>query len=180
MWVICNKIEAGVELFKQDKWTKLRDFILEGVTSDAACASGTKRKSKVRYFYHLAEPEDVIVQPSCAVLAVLTEAKRNRKNELVWSIVAGYEAIETIFDADRGRHVINRLCIGFNKGLASKEIRLHGLDYFFETSPRSRLPKISQRVSVRVPSDRQGGRHNNTCQNFRNIWLPFSKKSRNT
>ena len=130
MWIICNKIEAGVELFKQDKWTKLRDFILDGVTSDAACSSGTKRKSKVRYFYHLAEPEDVIVQPSCAVHAVLTEAKRNRKNELVWSIVSGYEAIGTIFDADRGRHVINRLCYGFNKGLAAKEIRLHGLDYF--------------------------------------------------
>ena len=96
MWVICNEIEAGVELFKQDKWTKLRDFILDGVSSDAACSSGAKRKSKVRYFYHIAEPEDVIVQPSCAVHAVLTEPKRNKKNELVWSLVTGYEAMGTI------------------------------------------------------------------------------------
>ena len=92
MWIICNEIEAGVELFKQDRWTKLRNFILDGVTSDAACSildgvildgvtsdaacsSGTKRKAKVRYFYHLAEPDDVIVQPSCAVHAVLTETE---------------------------------------------------------------------------------------------------------
>ena len=130
MWVIYNEIEAGVELFKQDKWTKLRDFIFDGVSSDAASSSGAKRKSKVRYFYHIAEPEDVIVQPSCAVHAVLTEPKRNRKNELVWSLVSGYEAMRTIFNAERGRHVINRLCTGFNKGLAATEIRLHGLYYF--------------------------------------------------
>ena len=130
LWFICNEIEAGVELFKQDRWTKLRDFILDGVTSDAACTSSSKRKAKIRYFYHLAEPEDVIVQPSCAVHAVLTEEKRNRKNELIWSVVSGYEAIGTVFDADRGRHVINRLCIGFQKGLAAKEIRLHGVNYF--------------------------------------------------
>ena len=126
MWIICNNIEAGVDLFKQDTFSKLRDFVLNGVSSNPPGSSGLKRKPKVHYFYHIAEPEDVIVQPSCAVHAVLTEPRYNRKGELLCSLVTGYEALGTVFVPELGRRVVNKLSTGIEKGLVIKEIQLHG------------------------------------------------------
>ena len=38
--------------------------------------------------------------------------------------------IPKYLSTERGRHVINGLSTGFEKGLAAEEIQLHGLRYF--------------------------------------------------
>ena len=70
------------------------------------------------------------MQRSCAVHAVFNEPQYNRKGELLWAIVNGYEAIGTVFDGERRRKVINRFSIGFARASIAKELKFHGLAYF--------------------------------------------------
>ena len=124
MWIITKDMRAGVELFKQSTYSELIIFMLGGVNKSVATGQvSKKRKASSEYYYHIAQPGDVIVQPSCAVHAVFTESGNDGK----WTIFTGYEAIGTVFQAERGQRVINNFGTGIKAGLIAKELRVRPL-----------------------------------------------------
>ena len=89
MWFITSNLEAGIDLHNKHTFGLLVDYVKRGVST--YYAGGSKRKQASVVNYHVAEPGDVIIQPSCAVHAVFTEARKNRISELLWAVVTVYE-----------------------------------------------------------------------------------------
>ena len=80
-------------------------------------------------FYHIAEVNYVIIQPSFAGHAVVTEAKLDVSGRKIWALVTGIEAISKEFDAGRRLKEVNRLATGIDKGVIAKELKIHDLAY---------------------------------------------------
>ena len=77
------------------------------------------------FHFHVAEPLDLIVQPSYTVHAVITEPTFSR-GKPVWAVVTGYEALAKKDSTTvRGRRVTNNFCLDVRKDQMVQEMRLY-------------------------------------------------------
>ena len=118
--MIASNSDSGEALFDLSTFDLLFDFLTKG--ADRRVASKASLENCL--FYHVAEPLDLIIQPSFAVHAVITEPTFSR-GKRVWALVTGYEAIaKTDPSSIRGRRIINDFCLDVRKGLIAQEMSI--------------------------------------------------------
>ena len=70
-----------------------------------------------RFFFHIAEVNDVIIQPSFTAQAVITESKFDDNDSKIWALVAVFEAIGKEFHNGRGLKLVYFFAKGIEKGV---------------------------------------------------------------
>ena len=88
VWFISSEVNAALKLYDITSFSSLYDFLTEDEVRRKRGSGCLEEK----LFYHVPEPNDIIVQPSFGVHAVVT-APSYKDGKLTWALVSGYEAI---------------------------------------------------------------------------------------
>ena len=117
-WLIGLSADAGEALFDLSTFDLLYDFRTKG----AKRRSSGNNALESHLQYHVAQPLDLIIQPSFAVHEVITEPTFSR-GKPTWALEG--EGTRGHTTSIRGRRVIIDFCLDIRKGVIAKEICVH-------------------------------------------------------
>ena len=115
LWLIANELETCKTLFKLETL----DSVFDLLTKEDARRYKGKVSIERKIFYHLSEPNDLIVQPSFSVHCVFTEP--NNSERKMWSLVTGFEAVD-IRCLLRGPRLFNKFVTEVDRVLIKREV----------------------------------------------------------